>query len=86
MIHIIDVEILLTIEKSNKKYSKKTQPKDLVNLMLGPNQLIQNGKSLVKLNMVTNWGIFWSIFLVEKIAFSWLKKLHFFVIGVPRFL
>jgi hypothetical protein len=36
MIHIIDVEILLTIEKSNKKYSKKTQPKDLVlvNLML----------------------------------------------------
>jgi hypothetical protein len=60
-----------------KNIVKKLNQKDLVNLMSGPNQLIQNGKSLVKLNMATKWGIFWSIYLLEFFSF--------FGIGVARF-
>ncbi len=56
-----------------KNIVKKLNQKDLVNLMSGPNQLIQNGKSLVKLNMVTNWGFFGQ--------FICLNFFHFFGIG-----
>jgi hypothetical protein len=57
------------MENLIKNIVKKLNQKNLVNLMSSPNQFIQNGESLVKLNMVTNWGMFWSISLVEKVSF-----------------